>query len=56
MTKVEKSAVKLAEMYLKDHAELRKFLAGFRKPITCECDGCSIARYIIIKLGDKGGK
>lgn len=39
----------IARQLVNEHEEIKKFTAGFGKPMICNCKGCEIARKL---LGD----
>lgn len=41
----------VCEQFLYEHAELRKFTAGFKLPEACDCPACEAARELLRKEG-----
>ena len=42
-----KQLIPVAEQFVAEHSEMKKFLAGFGPDKGCDCDGCRIARAVI---------
>ena len=55
-SKTQRKIVAIFDMILKEHNDLKKFMAGFVKPEPCSCRICEMIRELYLYESENLGK